>query len=162
MTAIINEVSGERAMQHVLEFVPYRRVRLPSEYEGKDVRGKVVVSSGSIRTVCGVAIERGAVGAMGISVIGPERAIDFPRQIVSTSVIAARVLNDNMGRGLAGLGNSHTKGLGYLAVVTDEGELNVVYREALNAIRHQVGVEQDVVWSASVMWTDADAGTDNR
>jgi aminopeptidase YwaD len=27
MTAIINEVSGERAMHHVLELVPYQRVR---------------------------------------------------------------------------------------------------------------------------------------
>src|SRR5262245_38787355 len=34
MTAIINEVSGERAMHHVLELVPYQRVRLPEEYSG--------------------------------------------------------------------------------------------------------------------------------
>lgn len=27
MTAIINEVSGERAMHHILELVPYQRVR---------------------------------------------------------------------------------------------------------------------------------------
>ena len=32
MTSIINEVSGERAMHHVLELVPYQRVRPPSEY----------------------------------------------------------------------------------------------------------------------------------
>ena len=32
MTAIINEVSGERAMHHLLELVPYQRVRKPSEY----------------------------------------------------------------------------------------------------------------------------------
>src|SRR5215218_4807322 len=32
MTAIINEVSGERAMHHVLELVPYQRVRRPEEY----------------------------------------------------------------------------------------------------------------------------------
>src|SRR5262245_30040210 len=34
MTAIINEASGERAMHHVLELVPYQRVRLPDEYTG--------------------------------------------------------------------------------------------------------------------------------
>ncbi len=34
MTAIINEVSGERAMHTVLELVPYQRVRPPSEYQG--------------------------------------------------------------------------------------------------------------------------------
>src|ERR1700744_3614751 len=34
MTAIINEVSGERAMHNVLEQVPYQFVRPPSEYQG--------------------------------------------------------------------------------------------------------------------------------
>ena len=34
MTAIINEVSGDRAMHHLLELVPYQRVRLPDEYNG--------------------------------------------------------------------------------------------------------------------------------
>src|SRR5258708_5928378 len=33
MTAIINEVSGERALHHVLELVPYQFVRPPSEYQ---------------------------------------------------------------------------------------------------------------------------------
>jgi len=173
MTSIINEVSGERALQTVLELVPYQRVRRPEEYsgpyresqvildfakhfgfdnvtlkvfnednkawqptrgelwmqtpqsvklfdihdialslaslnvtaditadlvdvgdgraedfEGKDVTGKFVVSSGSIRSVYTEAMKHGAVGAMGISVIGPERAIDYPDQIVSTSVNA--------------------------------------------------------------------------
>src|SRR5258705_4165448 len=34
MNAIINEASGERAMHHVLELVPYQFVRPPSEYQG--------------------------------------------------------------------------------------------------------------------------------
>jgi hypothetical protein len=34
MRAIINEASGERAMHHVLELVPYPRVRPPAEYDG--------------------------------------------------------------------------------------------------------------------------------
>ncbi len=34
MRGIINEASGERAMHHVLELVPYPRVRPRSEYEG--------------------------------------------------------------------------------------------------------------------------------
>ncbi len=78
-----------------------------------------------------------------------------------TDEMAARVLNENMGRGLARLGDSHTKGLGYLADVTDEAELNVAYREALNAVRHQVAVEQEVVRSARVMWTDSENGAEN-
>ena len=34
MNAIINEASGERAMHHVLQLVPYQFVRPPSEYRG--------------------------------------------------------------------------------------------------------------------------------
>jgi len=34
MRAIINETSGERALQHVLEMVPYPRVRSRAEFEG--------------------------------------------------------------------------------------------------------------------------------
>src|SRR5262245_8016328 len=34
MRAIINEASGERAMHHVLELVPYPRIRPISEYQG--------------------------------------------------------------------------------------------------------------------------------
>src|SRR5436190_2335012 len=34
MNAIINEASGERALHHVLELVPYQFVRPPSEYQG--------------------------------------------------------------------------------------------------------------------------------
>src|SRR5574338_742726 len=34
MLAIVNEASGERAMHHVLELVPYPRVRPLSEYQG--------------------------------------------------------------------------------------------------------------------------------
>src|SRR5213592_3229534 len=43
MTWIINEVSGERAMHHVLELVPYQRVRLPADYT-KPFRESQVIS----------------------------------------------------------------------------------------------------------------------
>ena len=43
MTSIINEVSGERAMQTVLELVPYQRVRRPEEYSGPYRESRVVV-----------------------------------------------------------------------------------------------------------------------
>jgi hypothetical protein len=173
MTAIINEVSGERAMHHVLELVPYHRIRAPEDYsepyresrvisdfakaygfsnvqtvvyqqggtawqptrgelwmtspknvklfdihdialslaslnangdlsaelvdvqagrpedfEGKDVRGKFVLSSGSTGATYAEAIQRGAIGVLGISAIGYQRAIDFPNQIVSSNVNA--------------------------------------------------------------------------
>ncbi len=173
MTAIINEVSGDRAMNHLLELVPYQRVRPPSEYdghfresvhlaemaksygysnvtiesyqtggtawqptqgelwmttpksvklfdihdiplalpalnangdlsgdlidvgpgrsvdfEGKDVRGKFVLTSGATGTVYAAAIQRGALGVLGISAISPQRAADFPTQIVNSTVNA--------------------------------------------------------------------------
>src|SRR6186997_3027683 len=34
MNAIINEASGERALHHVLDLVPYQFVRPPAEYQG--------------------------------------------------------------------------------------------------------------------------------
>jgi len=173
MTAIINEVSGERAMHHVLELVPYQRVRLPEEYtgpyresrvmaefakqygfknvsietfgtpgtawqptqgelwmtapksvklfdihdvalalaslnangdlsgdladvgpgrpqdfEGKDVSGKFVLTSGSTGAVYAQAVQRGAIGVLGVSAIGFQRSVDFPTQIVSSNVNA--------------------------------------------------------------------------
>jgi hypothetical protein len=173
MTAIINEVSGERAMHHVLELVPYQRVRLPEEYngpyreskviadfakqygfsnvsvetfgtptmawqptqgelwmmtpksvklfdihdlalalaslnangditaelidvgagrpqdfEGKDVKDKLVLTAGSTSQVYTQAVQRGAKGVLGISAIGYQRAVDFPNQIVSSTVNA--------------------------------------------------------------------------
>jgi hypothetical protein len=177
MTAIINEASGERAMHHVLELVPYQRVRLPTEYEGhfresevmarlakeygfsnvtiesfaegqawqptqgelwmtkpqsvklydvndvalslaslnanmdasgelidvglgrtqdldgKDLTDKFVVASAAtsgLGALYAQAIQRGAIGVIGVSAIGFQRANDFPDQIVSTTVNATK------------------------------------------------------------------------
>jgi hypothetical protein len=75
-----------------------------------------------------------------------------------TDEMAARVLNEIVGRGLARMGESHVKGLGYLADAGDAQSLTLAYKEALNAIRHQADVEKAVVRSASVLWTDAARG----
>ena len=75
-----------------------------------------------------------------------------------TAEMAARVLNENLGRGLARMGESHTKGLGYLADAADASALAVAYKEARNAIQHQAKVEKAVVRSASVLWTDEAEG----
>ena len=175
MNAIINEASGERAMHHVLQLVPYQFVRPPSEYqghfresevmaklareygftnvaiedyptgqtwqpitgelwitsprrekvydlhdipeavastnanaditgelisvgqgsaqdfEGKDVKGKFVLSlaPSGLGAVYNRAVAAGAIGALGISAVGAgDRAVDYPDQIVSTSVTA--------------------------------------------------------------------------
>jgi hypothetical protein len=75
-----------------------------------------------------------------------------------TPEMAARVLNENLGRGLARMGESHTKGLSYLADASDASALTIAYKEARNAIEHQAKVEKGVVRSAGVLWTDAAEG----
>jgi aminopeptidase YwaD len=75
-----------------------------------------------------------------------------------TDEMAARVLNDNLGRGLSRMGEAHTKGLGYLADAADSPALMQAYKEARVAIKHQADVEKGVVRSAAILWTNADAG----
>ncbi|RYD50947.1 MAG: M28 family peptidase, partial [Sphingomonadales bacterium] len=173
MTWIINEVSGDRAMQHVLEQVPYQRIRSAADYDvqfretqvitkfakeygfsnitvetfddekkvsqpsvgelwmtspksvklfdihdvalslvsqnangdlsgelvnvgsgrvedfaGKDVKGKFVLTAGNTVAVYNLAIERGALGVLGVVANSPQRAIDYPRQIMAAYVNA--------------------------------------------------------------------------
>src|SRR5215510_830937 len=57
MTAIINEVSGERAMHHVLELVPYQRVRLPEEYNGPYRESRVIAEFAKQYGFSNVSIE---------------------------------------------------------------------------------------------------------
>ena len=57
MTAIINEVSGERAMHHVLELVPYQFVRPPSEYRGHFREAEVMAKFAKEYGFSNVAIE---------------------------------------------------------------------------------------------------------
>jgi aminopeptidase YwaD len=75
-----------------------------------------------------------------------------------TDEMAARIVQDNVGRGLSRMGESHTKGLGYLADATDATSLLTAYKEAKNAIAHQASIEQAVVRSASVLWTNVAEG----
>ena len=75
-----------------------------------------------------------------------------------TDEMAARILSENVGRGLARMGESHTKGLGYMADATDASTLMEGYKEARVAILHQAEVEKGVVNSASILWTNAGNG----
>lgn len=75
-----------------------------------------------------------------------------------TDQLAARILQENLGRGLARMGENHTKGLGYLADVQNAADLNAAWREAEVAVRHQAEVEKKVIESASVLYTDTAAG----
>jgi len=75
-----------------------------------------------------------------------------------TDEMAARILSENVGRGLARMGESHTKGLSYLADATDAATLMDGYREARVAVLHQAEVEKGVVQSASILWTNVESG----
>jgi hypothetical protein len=66
--------------------------------------------------------------------------------------IAARVLSENLARGAERMGDSHRKGLAYLADVADGAALPMAYKEATIAIRHQANVEKSVVRSARVLF----------
>jgi aminopeptidase YwaD len=78
-----------------------------------------------------------------------------------TDEMAARILNENIGRGLSRMGESHTKGLGYMADATNAATLMDGYKEARIAILHQEEVEKGVVSSASILWTNVDNGKKN-
>ncbi len=75
-----------------------------------------------------------------------------------TDEMAARILSENIGRGLARMGESHTKGLGYMADAANATALTDGYKEARITILHQAEVEKGVVNSANVLWTNADNG----
>jgi hypothetical protein len=63
----------------------------PQDFEGKDVKGKFVLSlaPSGLGAVYNRAVAAGAIGALGISAVGAgDRAVDYPDQIVSTSVTA--------------------------------------------------------------------------
>lgn len=77
---------------------------------------------------------------------------------MGTEEMAARVVSENLGRGLARMGESHVKGLGYMADAPDASTLTRAYHEARNAIRHQTTIEKAVVRSARVLWTDTALG----
>jgi hypothetical protein len=75
-----------------------------------------------------------------------------------TDELAARILQENLGRGLSRMGESHTKGLGYMADVKSAADLNGAWRDARVAIQHAATIEKAVVRSASILYTDVEAG----
>src|SRR6202020_3020536 len=70
MTSIINEVSGERAMHHVLELVPYQFVRPPEEYQGHFGEGEVMAKCAREYGFSNVAIEDYPTGQTHQPVVG--------------------------------------------------------------------------------------------
>jgi hypothetical protein len=72
--------------------------------------------------------------------------------------MAARVVSENLARGAERMGDSHRKGLSYLADVSTPAALPDAYKDAMVAIRHQADVEKAVVRSASVLFDTAPDG----
>src|ERR1700728_1775849 len=70
MTAIINEGSGERAMHHVLELVPYQFVRPPSECQGHFRESEVMAKFAKEYGFSNVAIEDYPTGQTNQPVVG--------------------------------------------------------------------------------------------
>src|SRR6476646_2459987 len=80
MTAIINEASGERAMHHVLELVPYQRVRLPDEYKTHFRESEVMASLAKEYGFSNIAIESFAEGQAWQPTVG-ELWMTTPRSV---------------------------------------------------------------------------------
>ena len=66
--------------------------------------------------------------------------------------LAARIVSENLARGAERMGDSHRKGLAYMADARDGASLPIAYKEATVAIRHQAGVEKAVVRSARTLF----------
>src|SRR5277367_6988674 len=114
MTAIINEVSGERAMHHVLELVPYQFVRPPSEYQSHFREAEVMAKFAKEYGFSNVVIEDYPTGQTWQPVVGelwtttPKSVKiydihDIPESLASTNAngdISAELVNVGQGANL--------------------------------------------------------------
>src|SRR5215831_5204910 len=96
MNAIINEASGERAMHHVLQLVPYQFVRPPSEYQGHFRESEVMATLAKEYGFSNVTIEdyptgqtwQPTVGELWMTTPRPEKIYDLndiPEAVASTN-----------------------------------------------------------------------------
>jgi len=99
MNAIINEASGERAMHHVLQLVPYQFVRPPSEYRGHFRESETIARLAKDYGFANVAIEdfptgqtwQPTVGELWVTSPRPEKIYDLqdiPESIAATNANA--------------------------------------------------------------------------
>src|SRR3954462_7865873 len=99
MNAIINEASGERAMHHVLQLVPYQFVRPPSEYQGHFREAEVMAKLAREYGFSNVAIEdyptgqtwQPTAGELWMTSPRPEKIYDLndvPESVASTNANA--------------------------------------------------------------------------
>jgi Zn-dependent M28 family amino/carboxypeptidase len=99
MNAIINEASGERAMHHVLQLVPYQFVRPPSEYQGHFREAEVMAKLAKEYGYSNVTIEdyptgqtwQPTVGELWVTTPRAEKIFDLndiPESVASTNANA--------------------------------------------------------------------------
>ena len=112
MTAIINEASGERAMHHVLDLVPYQFVRPPSEYQGHFREAEVMARLAKEYGFSNIAIEdfpqgqtwQPTVGELWMTAPKSVKLFDIhdiPEVLASTSVsgdISGELIDVGLGR----------------------------------------------------------------
>jgi len=72
--------------------------------------------------------------------------------------MALKVGGECLARGSERLGEAQRKGLSYLADAADGKALSQAYKEARNAVKHQAGIEKEVLKSASVLFTNPAEG----
>src|SRR6187397_2070178 len=99
MNAIINEASGERAMHHVLQLVPYQFVRPPSEYRGHFRESETIARLAKEYGFANVAIEdfptgqtwQPTTGELWVTSPRPEKIYDLqdiPESVAATNANA--------------------------------------------------------------------------
>jgi len=144
MNAIINEASGERAMHHVLELVPYQFVRPPAEYQGHFRESEVVAKLAKEYGFTSVTIEdfptgqtfQPVAGELWVTSPRPEKIYDLhdiPESVASTNA-NADISGDliNVGQGTAqDFEGKDVKGKFVLA--TAPGGLGAIYSRAVAA-----------------------------
>jgi aminopeptidase YwaD len=68
--------------------------------------------------------------------------------------VAIKVVAETLARGTERIGQAQRKGLSYLADATDAASVADGYKDARNAVRHQVEIEKAALRSAAVLFTN--------
>ena len=152
MRAIINEASGERAMHHLLELVPYQRVRPVSEYQGtlreSEVMARFARDYGyhkvKIETFPGGPIYQASVGELWMTTPDVRKLYDIhdvalalgqgtPSRDVSGELVdvGSGRGQDLEGKDLAGKVLLSSSGLGVFAQAAERGAVGVIGYTAL-------------------------------
>jgi aminopeptidase YwaD len=85
----------------------------------------------------------GVVGTAGMSILAS-----------AGDEMAARVAAEALGRGAERMGEAQRKGLAYMADITAGPSFQDAYKEARVAVKHQAGIEKEVVKSSAVLFAN--------